>query len=264
MPAIWRSPTGSASGWARSGASPCGAMSPVPARRTSEVNADLLLVHSAAARAGHHGAARNDRRARAAARFLTGREIWHGGAHPGWWASPDVADQHLVFEAEVAEGLAAAYAARRALGLDARRSRLIRRQLAHGRREPRLALAGARDEPAQLVRAPSSPPTRPSTARAGRSPGPSRVTSRGSREASAARRRPGELRPRAALPLPAGALAARAMNFDSPEYANIVLGFSRAYGQARAAGMPRAAASSGCCGTGCGACSAATGRTPAT
>ena len=29
------------------------------------------------------------------------------------------------------------------------------------------------------------------------------------------------------------------MNFDSPEYANIVLGFSRAYGQARAAGMPR-------------------------
>jgi hypothetical protein len=29
------------------------------------------------------------------------------------------------------------------------------------------------------------------------------------------------------------------MNFDSPEYANIVLGFSRSYGQARAAGMPR-------------------------
>ena len=27
------------------------------------------------------------------------------------------------------------------------------------------------------------------------------------------------------------------MNFDSPEYANIVLGFARVYGQARAAGM---------------------------
>ena len=32
-----------------------------------------------------------------------------------------------------------------------------------------------------------------------------------------------------------------ALNFDSAEYANIVLGFSRSYGQARAAGMPRPA-----------------------
>ena len=103
---------------------------PGPGATDSEVNADLLLVHSAAARAGHTAPHATTARARAAARFLTGREIWHGGAHPGWWASPDVANQHVVFEAEVAEGLAAAYAARRAIGLDARTVRLIRRQLA--------------------------------------------------------------------------------------------------------------------------------------
>ena len=36
-----------------------------------------------------------------------------GRARPGWRASPDVGDLHPVFEAEVAEGLAAAYRARR-------------------------------------------------------------------------------------------------------------------------------------------------------
>ena len=44
----------------------------------TEVNADLLLVHSAAAVAGRRGAARDDVRAVRIARFLTGAQIWRG------------------------------------------------------------------------------------------------------------------------------------------------------------------------------------------
>ena len=104
---------------------------PGPGATTSQINADLLLVHAAAARRGHRGPARDDARARAAARFLTGPLIWRQGrARPAWRASPDVGDLHPVFQAEVAEALAAAHRARQALGLDAATSRAIERQLA--------------------------------------------------------------------------------------------------------------------------------------
>ena len=108
-----------------------GRYDPGPGATTSQINADLLLVHATAARIGHRGPARDDARARAAARFLTGPEIWRQGrARPGWRASPDVGDMHPVFQAEVAEALAAAYRARRALGLDAATALAIERQLA--------------------------------------------------------------------------------------------------------------------------------------
>src|SRR4051812_5838743 len=94
---------------------------------TTEVNADLLAVHAEAALRGHRGAARNDARARAIARLLTGPRIWRGN---GWKAGPANANMHVVFQAEAAEGLAAAYAARRALGLDAATVERMRTEIA--------------------------------------------------------------------------------------------------------------------------------------
>ena len=46
-----------------------------PGAAVAEVNADLLLVHAIAAQRGLDGPVRDDRRARAVARFLTGRRI---------------------------------------------------------------------------------------------------------------------------------------------------------------------------------------------
>jgi hypothetical protein len=92
------------------------------------VNANLLLVHSAAARAGHTGLARQDRRARRMARELVasppfidqldGRQLDQEHA-PGWVGSTGTtrAMQHLVVDAEVAEALAVAWRARDVLQL---------------------------------------------------------------------------------------------------------------------------------------------------
>jgi hypothetical protein len=66
----------------------------------TELNADLLLVHSVAALADHHGASRNDARARAIARLITGPRIWRGGSWPGWKAAPGNIGMHVVFEAK--------------------------------------------------------------------------------------------------------------------------------------------------------------------
>ena len=96
------------------------------------VNASLLLTHAVAAQRGHEGAARNDHRARLLAARLTRRggpfvdrgEAPPGSQHhaPGWVSSmdsPGGADQHLVYDAEVVDGLVAAWRARRALDLPA-------------------------------------------------------------------------------------------------------------------------------------------------
>ncbi len=94
------------------------------------VNASLLLTHAVAAQRGHVGPARNDHRARLLAARLTrsdapfveGGQAPPGAQHhaPGWVSSMDTpsgAGQHLVYDAEVVDGLVAAWRARRELDL---------------------------------------------------------------------------------------------------------------------------------------------------
>ena len=95
------------------------------------VNAGLLLTHAVAAQRGHEGPARNDHRARLIAARLTrrggpfadnGQAAPGAQRHtPGWTNSMDSAraSQHLVFDAEVVDGLVAAWRARRELDLPA-------------------------------------------------------------------------------------------------------------------------------------------------
>ena len=89
-------------------------------------NSMLLLTHSVAALSGHEGPARNDRRARRLAeRLVTGApyitsNTGTGQKHaPGFVNSMSSAQggQHLVFDAEVVDGLTYAFKARRALQL---------------------------------------------------------------------------------------------------------------------------------------------------
>ena len=87
-------------------------------------NSMLLLTHAVAAMKGHEGPARNDHRARIlAARLVTGTPYVTkpglGQAHaPGWVNTMGgQGGQHLVFDAEVVDGLVYAYRARDALNL---------------------------------------------------------------------------------------------------------------------------------------------------
>lgn len=104
-------------------------------------NSLMLLTHSVAAMHGHRGASRNDRRARVVARrlvdglpFVERRPPGRGDSQvhaPGFVSSMTDAGapQHLVFDAEVIDGLAYAYRARRALGLPDATVRRIRRAI---------------------------------------------------------------------------------------------------------------------------------------
>jgi hypothetical protein len=111
-------------------------------------NSLVLLTHSVAAMQGHHGPARNDHRARIVARrlvdglpFVGRRPPGRGDSQvhaPGFVSSMTDAGapQHLVFDAEVIDGLAVAYRARRALSLPpetARRIRAAIHETANGR-----------------------------------------------------------------------------------------------------------------------------------
>jgi hypothetical protein len=101
------------------------------------LNANELLLHSAAALAGHQGPARADARARSIAAELMETPPWietvtdplpGSQPHaPGWVGSMHVirAGQHLVVDGEVTDGLAMAWRARNALGLDANTQALI-------------------------------------------------------------------------------------------------------------------------------------------
>jgi hypothetical protein len=94
------------------------------------VNALLLLTHSVAAQEGHDGPSRNDHRARLIAQALVSPPVFieRPAAHPmpgsqthapGWTSSMYSSDagQHLVFDAEIVDGLVHAWKARHALGL---------------------------------------------------------------------------------------------------------------------------------------------------
>ena len=94
------------------------------------MNANMLLLHSTAALRGHEGASRQDERARSIVAQLMGTPPWvesvtnpPPGSHPhvpGWVASmsDERTAQHLVVDGEVTDGLAMAWQARDALGLD--------------------------------------------------------------------------------------------------------------------------------------------------
>src|SRR4051794_2549857 len=105
------------------------------------VNSLLLLTHSVAAMENHQGPARNDHRARLIAKALVSSPafITTRPAHPkagsqthvpGWTNSLDgVGAQHLVFDAEVVDGLVYAWRAREQLGLPQSTSDAIARAI---------------------------------------------------------------------------------------------------------------------------------------
>jgi hypothetical protein len=208
----------------------------------------MLLVHSVAALRGHQGAARQDARARSIATRmvqappfvdLLGRQF--GQLHaPGWGGAmtSTIGMQHLVVDAEVAEPLAAALRAQGALGLSpelaaAIRDRLYRVAAGPFWRYPAIRLnqinwyaavysAAAeasgdlsflrrdlRGQVARFVRG----VRRPRDGRAGNLAGGMRFQY-----------------------VPGGSPRSD-LNFDSPEYANLVASFTRFWGQARSRGM---------------------------
>ena len=137
-----------------------GRYEPGPGATTTQVNADLLLVHSLAALRGHRGPTRADARARSIARFLVGPQVWTTrpplGADPqvtgpGWISGPGRTGRHMVYDTAAVDGLVHAYLARHVLGLDRRTVTLHPRRDPPRRHQPRLALAGAQAQPDQLV-----------------------------------------------------------------------------------------------------------------
>ena len=209
-------------------------------------NSMLLLTHAVAAMDGHTGPARNDHRARILAERLVSGTPYvtkpgAGQSHaPGWvnTMSGGPGGQHLVFDAEVVDGLVYAYRAREALQLPASTVEKIRNAIhrtARGKfwRYPTIRLnqvnwyalmyaADAtvtgdntllkRDMHLQLKRFFSQ-------TRAGAS-------------------RIGNFGPGMRFHYLPHMSTNNRSNVDSAEYSNIVLTFTRFYDQARRAGMP--------------------------
>ena len=237
------------------------------------VNAMCLLTHSVAAQPGTPG-----RRATTTARGSIAKALVSApGVHrapgaasrsrarrphaPGWSSSMSsaTAGQHVMFDAQIVDGLVHAWRARKALGLSGRLAAADRRPHPPRRALALLALAVDPAQPDQLVRA------------------------------DLRRRRDGHRRPDAAAPRPARAAPpascsaagnfgaglrfqyyprggrGRPLNLDSAEYSNIVLSFLRFYGQAGAPGWRRCRApAAGSSAAGSGARWPATGPTAAT
>jgi hypothetical protein len=115
-----------------------GIYEPGPGGVDALVNAGMLLTHSVAARHDHHGPARNDHRARLVAKALVSAPAFvdrrprnpPAGSQvhvPGWSSSmyTSEANQHLVYDAEIVDGLVHAWKARRALDLPRETARMI-------------------------------------------------------------------------------------------------------------------------------------------
>ncbi len=207
---------------------------------TTQVNADLLLAHAVAARYGHHGRARDDRRARLVARFLTGPAAWTErplpGADPritgpGWRASPDHPGMHAVFVSEAAEGVAQAYAARAALDLDETTVAAIRDQVARTAAGPDWRWPALIQNQFNWYCAVFAADALVNGARTALARGMGRHLDQFLAGAA------GNFGPGLRFNYLPGRPPETYINFDSAEYANIVLGFSRFYGQARRAGM---------------------------
>src|SRR5829696_866303 len=208
----------------------------------SRFNAAMLLVHATAARYGHTGAARNDDRARRLAQVLTASPPFLDGTpapwpdpmyhSPGWVGNlvPGYSVMDKAIDPKIAEGLYAAWQARDALGLPTETGAAIVEEIsavAHGPffRFPNVrlhqinwplemaaydALATGRGEllrdeyGLQLARFLHGP----------------------------------NLSPSYRFHYVPARSAARAINIDSAEYANITLHFLAFYDDARRAGMP--------------------------
>jgi hypothetical protein len=96
----------------------------------SRLNAAMLVVHATAARFGHQGVSRDDARARRLAQVLTASAPFFAGPAapwpdpmfhtPGWLGNlvPGYSVMDKAIDPKIAEGLAAAWQARAALGLD--------------------------------------------------------------------------------------------------------------------------------------------------
>jgi hypothetical protein len=229
-----------------------GIYAPGPGGVDALVNAGLLLTHSVAAQAGHTGPSRNDRRARLVAKALVSGPVFleRPSAHPppgsqshapGWTSSmfsPD-AGQHLVFDAEIIDGLVHAWKARRALGLPDELAGLIAdriHRVASTRywRWPTMRLNQV-NWYALVYAADATVTGRPTLLRRDLSAQLARFVAGAHRSASGGAGNFG-----AGLRfhyLPDRSPDGRA-NLDSAEYANIVLSFLRFYDQARRAGMP--------------------------
>ena len=215
---------------------------------TTQVNADQLLVFAVAARHGHSGPARNDARARRIARFLTGPEAWteaplpdtlprHKG--PGWRGGPEFPIMHEVFGSEAAEGLAEAYRARDVLGLESDTVARIRDQIGRvaaspGWRWPAIRL-NQFNWPVAMFAADATVNGNTAPLALGLARHLETFLAGAVGRGGAAGNLGLGLRFHY---LPAQGARHR-LNFDSPEYANVVLGFSRHYNAARAAGMAR-------------------------
>jgi hypothetical protein len=221
----------------------------------SMINSLLLLTHSAAALAGHEGSARNDHRARLVARALvsapafvtrTPRNPTAGSQPhaPGWSNSMGTAGvQHLVFDAEIVDGLTFAWRARRQLELPQSTVNAIARAIdttARGRywRWPTIRLNQV-NWYALMYAADATVTGRTDLVRRDMRNQLIRFV-RGVRAHAGTA---GNLGPGMRFHYLPGRPASHPMNVDSAEYANIVLSFSRFYVQARRAGMkplPRA------------------------
>ena len=218
-------------------------------RTATGVNAAVLAVDSIAARRGA-GAPREAARARAIVRWLTGPSVWRGGRTPGWMAGPRGSSLLPVYQSEAVGGLVQAYVARRELALPRRDVAAIRariRRVARSRafRWPALNLNQI-NWYVELIAARAVVEQRPRLL----AHGFRRYLNRFLAGVRPRGRAAGNLGPGLRFHYRPSRRPGEPINVDSAEYANIVLGVSRFYAAARAAGMPRPGL------PGCGCCAA--------
>jgi hypothetical protein len=219
-------------------------------------NANLLLVHSVAALRGHRGPARQDERARRMVEQLLesppyaatlpprldASSQWHA---PGWVSSMTAlrSGQHVMVDAEVVDGLVHAWLARRELGLSPASARMVARRIhrvAASRfwRWPSIRL-NQFNWYARLYSADAIVTGRGTLLRRDLR----RQIARFTRGAHGAHGLAGNLGPGLRFHYFPHLTRRTSVNFDSPEYANMVASFARFYSLARRHGMaaPRAA-----------------------
>ena len=221
----------------------------------SRFNAAMLLVHATAARYGHVGASRNDERARQLAQALTRSPPFFTGAaapwadpmyhSPGWLGNlvPGYSMMDKAIDPKVAEGLIAAWQARDALALSSETAAAIVDEVsavAHGTffRYPNVRLNQI-NWPLEIAAYDAIATGRGELLR-------DEYRLQVSRFLGGVRRpwiepvalTTTNLSPSYRFHYVPGKSAARAINIDSAEYANITLHFLAFYDDARRAGMP--------------------------
>jgi hypothetical protein len=215
----------------------------------SGLNGSMLLTHAVAAERGHTGPARNDRRARALVDALVSSPPYvatppprfrDAQTHaPGFVSSMTErrANQHMVVDTEIVDGLRHAWIARRELGLTERQSALIADRIhrtAVGRyyRWPTIRLNQI-NWYALMYAADATVTGRAHLLRHDLRLQIERFAS----HAHGSGRAAGNLGPGLHFHYVPHLRASHPMNVDSAEYANITASFLREYRQARAAGM---------------------------